>query len=266
MLSQCMWCKKGTATDVDLLICFGCEKSFHGACCSLNRSSAKLIKEVTGVKWFCMNCDNTTFAEMISKRLNQIEEKVDGLSKDSCDGKYDELLKKIDHMTFEVANIKSLVDLTLPLTQADQAVEDDVFRPRKRLRSGRAKGSTTSSSWPLLPSGSIQGTDNTSTLKVIEPKIWYHVSKFDPQTTADDLKEYLSGKIDSSEVECYSLLPKGRPSEELRFVTFKIGVLISSKAVVTDPSIWPNNVTVRPFQQREGFSKFPRIGTRLHQE
>lgn len=258
-LSQCLWCKKGNVTDADLIMCFGCEKSFHGACCSLNKSSVKIIKEVSGVKWYCLHCDNATFAGMISQRFNKIEEKVDSLSNDNSETKYDELLKRIDHMTSEVANIKSLVDLTLPLTgtQADPVEDEDVFRSRKRLRSGRRKESTVSTPWPMLPIGvSIQGTDNTSTLKVIEPKLWYHVSRFDPKTTAEDLKEYVSGKINSSEVECYSLLPKGRASEDLRFISFKIGVLNSNKAAVTDPSIWPSNVTVRP---REGFSKFPRI-------
>lgn len=258
MLSQCIWCKKGNVTDADLIICFGCEKSFHGACCSLNKSSVKVIKEVTGVKWYCLHCDNATFAGIISERFNKIDEKMDCLSKDNSDTKYDELLKRIDFMTSEVANIKSLVDLTMPMTTTEIG-DEDVFRPRKRLRSGRRKESTTSSSWPLLPIGCIQGTDDSSSLKVIEPKLWYHVSRFDPKTTAEDLKQYLTEKIGSGEVECYPLVPKGRTSEDLRFITFKIGVLKSNKANVTNPSIWPNNVTVREFQQREGFSKFPRI-------
>lgn len=265
MLSQCLWCKKGTVTDADLIICFGCEKSFHGTCCSLNKSSVKVIKEVTGVKWYCMNCDTASFAEMISQRFNKIEEKVDCISKENSDSKYDELLKRIDYMTSEVANIKSLVDLTVPLTgtKADQIMDDDVFRPRKRLRSGRPKASTTSSPWPSVPVVCIQGTDDSSTLKVIEPKIWYHVSRFDPETTADDIKKHVSEKVNSSEVECYALIPKGRSSEDLRFITFKVGVLNSSREAVVEPSIWPNNVTVRPFQQKEGFSNYARI--RPHQ-
>lgn len=178
MLSQCLWCKKGTATDADIILCFGCEKSYHGNCVSLSRTSIKLIKETAGVKWYCMNCDTASFADMISQRLNTLEGKVDVLSSnDSSDTKFDVLLKRIDSMTTEVSNIKDF-DQNMPLlvTPCPLGPEaDEVFRPRKRLRSGYPKESSTYSIWPSIPSNCIRGTDDSSKLKVIEPKLWYHV-------------------------------------------------------------------------------------------
>lgn len=270
MVSQCVLCKKGTAADPELIICFGCEKPYHGACVNLSRSTQNLIKETTGLKWYCLNCDKTSFADMISQRLNTIEGKVDVLSKDTCDAKYEELLKRIDSMTSEVSNIKDLVDQSLPSLVAPGVLgseSDEVFRPRKRFRSGRPKESTSSVIRPSMPDNCIRGTDELSSLKVIEPMVWYHVSRFDPVTTAEDLKSHILDKIGSAEVECYPLVPRGRDSKELRFITFKLGVLNSCKSSVTDPSIWPSNVTVRPFRpNKEGFSKLPKRTSRPHQE
>lgn len=272
MLSQCTWCKKGTATDADILICFGCEKSYHGSCCSLTKPQVRIIKEVAGVKWFCLNCDESTFASMINKRFNAMDEKIDKIANDSH---YQELLNQINCLSNEVSAVKLAVEQTATVSVADDG-DDEVFG-RKRLRSGRAKQTTTSNIplWPLPKPGSsitfrnhcITGTDESSGLKVIEPKAWFHVSRFGPETTAEELKTYISEKISSDQVECYRLVAKGRDTSELRFVTFKIGVLDSSKIAIMDASIWPSNVSVRPFEQRSGFqAKYASLPSRLHQD
>lgn len=270
MLSQCLWCKKGTASDADIILCFGCEKSYHGTCCSLSRSSVKIIREVESVKWFCQHCDESNFASMINKRFNIMDEKIDKISNDN---QYQELLNRMNSLSNEVLAIKLVVDSTNSdnSDEAMEEAEDEVFRP-KRFRSGRTKQRSTSnlSTWPLLgPSKHrqcITGTDVSSTLKVIEPKVWFHVSRFGPETTADDLKSYVSGKISSEAVECYPLVPKGRDQSTLRFVTFKIGVLSSTKSALMDASIWPTNVSVRPFEERSGFQppKYAQIPHRPH--
>lgn len=271
MLSQCLWCKKGAATDVDILICFGCEKSFHGSCCSLTRASVKVIKDVPAVKWFCLNCDESSFANIITNRFNGIDNKIDKMVNGN---QYEELLKRMDGLTNEVSAIKLVVDSQIISEDTSGEIFDDVFR-RKRLRSGRTKQKSTTSvpAWPLIMSGNgssqcITGTDASSSLKVIEPKAWFHVSRFGPDTTVDDLKTYVSEKISSNEVECYLLVPKGRDPSELRFVSFKIGVLGSSKSALMDASIWPSNVSVRHFEQRSGFPtpKYATIPTRMHQD
>lgn len=88
-----------------------------------------------------------------------------------------------------------------------------------------------------------------------------------PETTAEELKTYISEKISNDQVECYRLVAKGRDTSELRFVTFKIGVLDSSKIAIMDASIWPSNVSVRPFEQRSGFqAKYASLPSRLHQD
>lgn len=83
MLSQCLWCKKGSAIDADIIICFGCEKSYHGSCFSLTKPQVKVIKDVPCVKWFCPSCNESTFASTMIKRFNAMDGKIDKIANDN---------------------------------------------------------------------------------------------------------------------------------------------------------------------------------------
>lgn len=249
---NCDECHQDIATETDTnIICFICEKNFHGyGCLGLSRNHLKTFREVPGLLWCCDKCRTGTsvkFSEIVLKKLSDISEK----SLPNSQGQ-DELLKRFDQLSTEVYNIKKTVE-SFGDTEAQNP-------NAKRLRSGFPKPMSPrqqSTDWPRIsnnkPSCLIMGTDvEVSTLKVVEQPVFYHVSRFDPTTTEDELQEYIEKKLDipKTKVQCTRLVPKGRDEKDLSFITFKVGIPKSFSPTFFMPTTWPENITVRPFEQR----------------
>lgn len=252
--------------DDSIITCFVCSKNFHGfACLGLSRNHLKTFKEVPGLLWSCEKCRVSPLmkiSEMVFKKLENISVKNDQNGQD-------ELLKRFDQLSEEVSNIKKTVE-SLGVT--------DVENPNaKRLRSGLLKPMSPripsgTSDWPRIQNKSrlITGTDTVdSTLKVVEQPIFYHVSRFDPTTTNDELQDYIVQKlaIEKSKVLCTRLVPKGREEKDLNFITFKVGIPKTFETIFFNAANWPANITVRPFEQRNSsflqkpYSKPPTVPT-----
>lgn len=80
-----------------------------------------------------------------------------------------------------------------------------------------------------------------------------YVSELSPVTTSEDMKKYISTRLNipSDEVICQILISRNQNREELEFVSFKIGL----KENVIDSSLesdfWPHGTVVRQFQERQ---------------
>lgn len=251
MTVKCDECLKDIATDNDSIItCYVCTKNFHGySCLGLSRMHLKTFREVPGLLWCCDKCRESPsmkFTEMVFKKLEDIAVK-------NVPNGQDELLKRFDQLSAEVSNIKKTVE---------GFGETEGENPNaKRLRSGLLKPMSPripsgSSDWPRIqnkPVRLILGTDTeVSTLKVVEQPIFFHVSRFDPTTTNDELQDYIAQKlsIEKTKVLCTRLVPKGRDEKELNFITFKVGIPRTFETSFFNAANWPTNITVRPFEQR----------------
>lgn len=81
----------------------------------------------------------------------------------------------------------------------------------------------------------------------------FHVSRFSPSTTEEELHSWVIDKLNITSdqlIKCSRLIPKGRELLSLEFISFKLAVPKELEGKVLDPSVWPNNITVRPFEQR----------------
>lgn len=229
--------------------CFVCEKPYHGlACIGLSKQHLKFIKDVKGLLWSCENCALTTFPKYVCNKLSEIS------SNDSSLKSQDEILNRIDSMSLELSNLKKNVD-ALNISEIDYPIGG------KRLRSGKPStpsNNTTSFTWPKPSSSSsttaVIGTNlESTTLKVIEAPMYFHVSRFSTETSETELESWISTKLnltDDQHVKCTKLVPKGRELSSLEFISFKVGIPSGLEKKVMDASVWPTNITVRPFEQR----------------
>lgn len=247
--TNCEECQLEISDQDSIITCFICEKTFHGfKCLGLSRTSLKTFREVPGLLWCCDKCragPSLKYSEIVLKKLCDISDRTVSNSQD-------ELLKRFDQLSTEVSNIKKTVE---------GFGETEAQNPNaKRLRSGILKPMSprqpVASDWPRIankPPRLIMGTDvETTTLKVVEQPIFYHVSRFDPTTTEVELQEYIEKKLDipKTRVQCTRLVPKGREEKDLNFITFKVGIPKSFEPTFFLPTTWPANITVRPFEQR----------------
>lgn len=167
----------------------------------------------------------------------------------------DAILNRLDHLTSEMEVLKKNVD---SLSTSDLDIPGG-----KRSRTGQPKPLTprfpgTRFEWPKMSSSNdtqaIKGTNVDSTcLKAVEIPSFFHLSRFNPTQTEEEVKSWISEKLnltDDDNIKCWRLIPKGRELSTLAFISFKIGVSKELEEKIMDPSIWPTNITVRPFEQR----------------
>lgn len=232
------------AGDILSISCFICEKSYHGyKCLGITKPQLNMIKAVKGLLWSCEHCSIKTFPKFVCGKLNEIAEKG---------STQDELINRIDNLTAEVSNLKKNVD---SMNMPEHPI--GFKRPRTGTRPPTPRLPGLQFEWPK-PSTSndnkaIKGTNSdVTTLQVMEIPVYFHVSRFKADTSEDAVANWVSGKINApiTQIKCTKLVPRGREASSLEFVNFKIGITKGLEEKIMDPSIWPNNVTVRPFQQR----------------
>lgn len=243
--------------------CFACEKSFHGfSCIGLSKPQIKMIKEVKGVLWNCEQCSLSTFNKFVCHKLSEIS------NKQPVSGDQDAILNRLDQLSSEMETLKKNVD-SLSTHDTDFQIGGKRSRtghPRpltpgvQGMRFDWSKPSTSSDSQ------AIQGTNaDTSSLKAVEAPSCFHVSRFNPTTTEEELRSWIVDKIqlDDPSIKCSRLIPKGRDVTTLEFISFKVAIAKSLESKIMDPSVWPTNITVRPFQQlpflKKNYATIPSI-------
>lgn len=92
------------------------------------------------------------------------------------------------------------------------------------------------------------------TIKPRSPKIQFekpvHISKFHPDTTTDEIIEYVVANTelkDKSKMKCIKLVKKDQVISKLSFVSFKLGVAPEYFDNICKPSSWPKGIAVRVF-------------------
>lgn len=256
IMSNCFWCSTPVDSD-DFVECYFCTHKFHAIKCgNVTKDVCESIKTMKNIKFFCDSCLDSNLTPMVAKKFDKLTATIENVVKKG--EVYDELVKKIDNLTSEMAVMKNVVNsgvssaLTLgtPVKKLrDGSVKrrisdayghrdsyDDVFPAFKKKR-GEDKA--------------IQGTsENVSTIKIVESSEYFHVSRFNPETETEAMKTWMAGILNNTDITCVKLLSKNRKLEDLSFVSFKLGVSKSLAHAVLDPIIWPKNVTVKPFEDR----------------
>lgn len=240
------------STEASITVsCFVCEKSYHGfTCIGLSKPQLRMIKEVKGLLWNCAHCSISSFPKFVCNKLSEISKK------DTPANSQEAILTRLDHLSSEMEKLKKNVD---SISTSDFDIPIGGKRPRTgqpRPLTPRVLGAPFEWPKPTISNDhqAIKGTNIESTsLKVVEVPIFFHVSRFSTTTTEEELKSWLSIKLQltsDQSIKCTKLIPKGRDLSALEFISFKIGASKELEEKIMDPSVWPTNITVRPFEKR----------------
>lgn len=256
-MSKCFWCNKAVEGD-DFVECYFCTHKFHAIQCgNVTKEVCESMKTVKNIKFFCDSCLDSNLTPMVAKKFDKLTATVEKAVKKG--EFFEELVKKIDTLTSEMAVIKNVVNSGISSTFSLDTPSV------KNFRSNTAKRRITDSydheeyadKFPARKKKreddkAIQGTSDemTSAIKIVESSEYFHVSRFDPTVDTEEMKTWMSNILKNTNITCVKLLPRNRKLEDLTFVSFKLGVARSLAGKVLDATIWPKNVTVKPFEDR----------------
>lgn len=74
-----------------------------------------------------------------------------------------------------------------------------------------------------------------------EQKLWLYIGRCNPNTTAEDIHEYLAKKFPGKECDISKLSTKGTNS------AFRLGMDVDLQDAIYEPSIWPRGIVVKRF-------------------
>lgn len=85
---------------------------------------------------------------------------------------------------------------------------------------------------------------------VVEERCWVYVARLNPTTSTEKLSLWLKSKLCFDDILCFPLIPRGVATENLRMISFKIGVPKSLLIKVKDRNNWPSGILIRDFVTR----------------
>ena len=98
---------------------------------------------------------------------------------------------------------------------------------------------------PKNPEIRGQNTVDSSILSAASKKAWLYVGRTNKNTTTDNMKEYISKKLESDEVSAEDL---SSGNIEYNSRSFKIGINYNYLEKVLNPNFWPKDIVVRRFR------------------
>lgn len=248
------------------LKCVFCKNLFHIKCVKLSISDAAFINEDNNIHWFCDDCNIFTRSDFLCSllaKVNTIEKSVKQI-----DGNLSVLMSNIPPIKTTVPSLetpaggtrsktsskkrKGTQDIALEVTATKKTsqreitsnVGDDAHN--KTFRDALLGHSSGNQDIEMIES--IADENNEVPIpSVIEERSWIFVSRLNPTTSADNLSSWLKSKLNSDDVLCFPLIPRGVPLTELKMISFKIGVPRSMLDKAKNRKNWPSGILIRDF-------------------
>lgn len=99
----------------------------------------------------------------------------------------------------------------------------------------------------VLPDSDDQPVQEVMAPIAVEENRWIFVSRLSPSTTASSLTLWLKSKLNSDDVLCFPLIPRGFQINELKVISFKMRIPKSLLIAAKSKHNWPPGVQVRDF-------------------
>ena len=99
----------------------------------------------------------------------------------------------------------------------------------------------------MLSSGTGLSCNNITTVPERSPRTWIFISRIAPDTPIEAIREMACSNIGTDDILVYSLVRRDQDLSTLSYVSFKIGVPNSHRAIALAASTWPRLISFKEF-------------------
>lgn len=239
----CGYCRLPIGGLVERIRCDGCcQKEFHMTCTTLNTFDVRRCNEQRNVLWMCDDC-------LRSYRKQRTDSRSEKETK--AEDEHHNIEVTVGQLQSEVAKIKESIE---GLQTSLNCSRDN--RPINTLPSSSTplrnafpdRNATTCDSDRSLMMGSR--LDNSS---MDSPrKYWIFFTRVAKHVSTDAIRGMVCRSLQlKHEPDVIKLLPRWGNIENLRYVSFKVGVDWCYKEKATEESTWPAGLLFREFVRYE---------------
>lgn len=233
---------------VERVVCDGCCKEYHLICTQMNSYQLRVCVEFKNVIWLCDDC-LLTFRKQQPLTSNESNVKQ---------GEGIELGRKIEHtvsqLQSEITTLKQCfaeLQLSLNSQTTDDSINNAMLptsTPRGSFNQGRTSSLDTNECSELLKGSNVEPTSRGCR------KFWIYFTRVAKHVSVDVMREMVASSLkthDSPDV--IKLLPRWGNYDNLKYISFKVGVDWKHREKAVLESTWPAGLLFREFVHRESY-------------
>lgn len=249
------------------LKCMFCKNLFHQKCGNISLNECMIVNKPNNIYWCCDNCAGFIKSDILmtilmkvsslEKSVDQINSKITNAADDLKLGPNTRSKKAV--LKRKNSNSDSSIASSSSAPPAKKSVPENAglipISFSDAVSQPETVPSTSTQPETALPETEVIGNNIVAMtspapavpFSVVEDRRWIHASRFRPDTTGESVESWLKTKLNSNDVLCFPLVPRGRKIEDLRTISFKIAVPASMIEIAKDRSTWPKGVSIRDF-------------------
>lgn len=235
------------AATTETATCNGfCDGVFDLSCTKMDRAAFKAYKKDSNILWFCNTC-----LEMLINRSYKVDPAPSTPPVTTEPNEF--IAMEFQKLSVEISNNRKLIEDLATKIQYVPVQTPKLSEPVWRAvgtPTNPAKRRAVEELVPATRTQPICGTKNVNNagLKIIPPKFWLHLSKFETAMSENDVSAFVSEYLSSNDIQCIKLVPKGRDLSTMKYVAYKVGIDLNLEQLALTPSTWPVGLFVRPFK------------------
>lgn len=250
-----------TELSADFWTCGGfCSGRFCFRCSGLDSDMRSAVGHNAFLHWMCSACSGMMIKARFTKAITSVNAAYEGIIESLKTEIRDNILSEIrSELQNTVKRIPEIVANT-PIRN----VQRRTFGSAVQTSAKRRRGNDDLPVGP--PRKLVCGTDgqSTSSTDVIaipertdENTFWLYLSGVSPKAPDEKVVEMVKNKLASDDLTVVKLVPRGKDTNNLTFVSFKVGMKLDLKEKAMSPDTWPVGIRFREFENyrssRPGF-------------
>ncbi|XP_053698816.1 uncharacterized protein LOC128745764 [Sabethes cyaneus] len=243
MQPLCHSCATDISDETQTIICQGfCKSVFHLGCAQIKADLWAEVKLNSGIFWMCPACRNLMNSVRFRDALGSTKEYLQatwGLQHQILD----ELKSEIRSNTEKINQILTRQPSTPQNGNPWPRISN---RPAKRPRI-HVDSSPTDTNTVKTLCGKKEA-ENNLIVSQSNPKFWLFLSRFSPHATVDEIAGLVQQNLETDQtVDVVKLVRKDTDLDQLKFVSFKVGIDPSMKEKAMQPAAWQKGIYFREF-------------------
>ena len=237
----CNSCAADISEENQMVVCQGfCKSIFHLKCAQLKAELWAEVKSNATIFWMCPGCRKLMSSVRFREAL--------GSTNDYLQATWGQQNQILEELKAEIKNNAEKINQILlkhPVTPLNRNSWPKMNeRPQKRPR-------IQIDSSPVAPNtpGMLCGNKEVESDSIVQPsdsKFWLFLSRFSPHATVEEISKLVQQNLETDEpIEAVKLVRKNTDLDQLKFVSFKVGIKPALKEKAMQPASWQKGIYFR---------------------